>query len=69
MGQYHVNVAKMLSDAELIGIFDASTERATQIAEKHKTKAFASEADLFKEVDAVVIAAPTFYITRSPNRH
>ncbi|TGN10891.1 Gfo/Idh/MocA family protein [Leptospira ilyithenensis] len=60
MGQYHVNVAKMLSDAELIGIFDASMERATQIAEKHKTKAFASEADLFKEVDAVIIAAPTF---------
>jgi predicted dehydrogenase len=60
MGQYHVNVAKMLSDAELVGIYDASTERATQIAEKHKTKAFASEADLLKEVDAIIIAAPTF---------
>ncbi len=60
MGQYHVNVAKMLTDAELVGIYDASTERASQIAEKHKTKAFASEADLLKEVDAIVIAAPTF---------
>jgi predicted dehydrogenase len=60
MGQYHVNVAKMLSDAELVGIYDASVERATQIAEKHKTKAFSSEAELLKEVDAIVIAAPTF---------
>ncbi|TGL63084.1 gfo/Idh/MocA family oxidoreductase [Leptospira ognonensis] len=60
MGQYHVNVAKMLTDAELVGIYDASAERATQIAEKHKTKAFASEAELLKEVDAIVIAAPTF---------
>ncbi|MDZ4725229.1 MAG: Gfo/Idh/MocA family oxidoreductase [Leptospira sp.] len=60
MGQYHVNVAKMLSDAELVGIFDASNERATQIAEKHKTKAFNSETELLNAVDAVVIAAPTF---------
>ncbi|MDF3820863.1 Gfo/Idh/MocA family oxidoreductase [Leptospira sp. 96542] len=60
MGQYHVNVAKMLSNAELIGIYDASIERATQIAEKHKTKAFGTVEELLKEVDAVVIAAPTF---------
>ncbi|MCZ8341536.1 MAG: Gfo/Idh/MocA family oxidoreductase [Leptospira sp.] len=60
MGQYHVNVAKMLGDAELIGIYDASIERATLIAEKHKTKAFATVEELLNEIDAVVIAAPTF---------
>lgn len=60
MGQYHVNVAKQLSDAELIGIFDANLERATQIAEKHKTKAFPTVEELLKETDAIVIAAPTF---------
>ncbi|ABZ95730.1 Oxidoreductase [Leptospira biflexa serovar Patoc strain 'Patoc 1 (Ames)'] len=60
MGQYHVNVAKQLTDAELIGIFDASAERATQIAEKHKTKAFGTIEDLLKETDAIIIAAPTF---------
>lgn len=60
MGQYHVNVAKMLSDAELVGIYDASVERASLIAEKHKTKAFATVEELLSEIDAVVIAAPTF---------
>ncbi|PJZ46978.1 Gfo/Idh/MocA family protein [Leptospira brenneri] len=60
MGQYHVNVAKQLSDAELIGIFDANGERAAQIAEKHKTKAFPTVEELLKEIDAIVIAAPTF---------
>ncbi|MBM9590549.1 Gfo/Idh/MocA family oxidoreductase [Leptospira sp. 201903075] len=60
MGQYHVNVAKQLSDAELIGIFDANLERSAQIAEKHKTKAFPTVEELLKETDAIVIAAPTF---------
>lgn len=60
MGQYHVNVAKMLTDAELVGIFDASPERAGQMAEKHKTKAFETIDALLANVDAVIIAAPTF---------
>ncbi|OCC30526.1 Oxidoreductase, NAD-binding domain protein [Leptospira interrogans serovar Canicola] len=36
MGQYHVNVAKTLNDATLVGIYDSDLERAKQIAEKHK---------------------------------
>jgi predicted dehydrogenase len=60
MGQYHVNVARQLAQAELTGIYDADPERAKQIADKHKTKAFPRIEDMLKEVDAVVIAAPTF---------
>jgi predicted dehydrogenase len=60
MGQYHVNVARQLSAAALIGIYDADPERAKQIAEKHKTKAFTQLDQMLQEVDAVVIAAPTF---------
>lgn len=60
MGQYHVNVAKTLADADLVGIFDASAERAASMAEKHKTKAFESEEQLIDAVDAIIIAAPTF---------
>lgn len=60
MGQYHVNVAKQLASGVLSGIFDADPERAKQIAEKHKTHAFASLEEMFTQVDAVVIAAPTF---------
>ncbi|PJZ71302.1 oxidoreductase [Leptospira perolatii] len=60
MGQYHVNVAKMLSDAVLVGIYDADKERAKQMAEKHKTSAFSSIEELLAKVDAVIVAAPTF---------
>ncbi|TGK07418.1 gfo/Idh/MocA family oxidoreductase [Leptospira semungkisensis] len=60
MGQYHVNVAKTLSDAEMIGIYDSDSERAGQMADKHKTSAFSTVNDLIKNVDAVVIAVPTF---------
>jgi predicted dehydrogenase len=60
MGQYHVNVAKQLSQADLAGIYDADLERAKQIAEKHGTKTFATIDEMLENVDAVVIAAPTF---------
>jgi predicted dehydrogenase len=60
MGQYHVNVSKQLADAKLIGIYDADPERAKVIAEKYETNFFATPEELMKEIDAVVIAAPTF---------
>lgn len=60
MGQYHVNVAKQLSQAELVGIFDADLERSKQISEKHGTQSFSTIEDMLENVDAVVIAAPTF---------
>ncbi|NBU97742.1 MAG: gfo/Idh/MocA family oxidoreductase [Spirochaetia bacterium] len=60
MGQYHVNVARQLSEARLIGIYDADPERGKVIAEKYETRFFPGINDLLEEVDAVVIAAPTF---------
>lgn len=60
MGQYHVNVAKTLNDANLVGIYDSDLERAKQIAEKHKTLAFSTIDELISKTDAVVIAVPTF---------
>ncbi|EPG73131.1 oxidoreductase, NAD-binding domain protein [Leptospira fainei serovar Hurstbridge str. BUT 6] len=60
MGQYHVNVAKTLGDAALVGIYDADIERAKQMAEKHKTAAFSSLDDLIKNVESVIVAVPTF---------
>lgn len=60
MGQYHVNVARQLSEARLIGIYDADPERGKVIAEKYETRFFPGINDLLKEVNAVVIAAPTF---------
>ena len=60
MGQYHVNVARQLSEAKLIGLYDADPDRGKVIAEKYETRFFPGISDLLKEVDAVVIAAPTF---------
>lgn len=60
MGQYHVNVARQLTDAKLIGIYDADPSRAKIISEKYETSHFSSVSDLLKETDAVIIAAPTF---------
>ena len=60
MGQYHVNVGKQLSSAELIGVYDADPARAKFIAEQHNTRVFAQIADMLKEVEAVIISAPTF---------
>ena len=60
MGQYHVNVARQLSDAKLVGIYDAEPARAKVISEKYETSFFSSISDLLKEADAVIIAAPTF---------
>ncbi|MBP9885850.1 MAG: Gfo/Idh/MocA family oxidoreductase [Leptospiraceae bacterium] len=60
MGQYHVNVAKQLSDATLTGIYDADPERVKVISEKYGVPSFSTPEELIKNVDAVVIAAPTF---------
>jgi predicted dehydrogenase len=60
MGQYHVNVSKQVTDAKLIGIYDADPERAKLIGEKYETAHFSKVEDLLSKVDAVIIAAPTF---------
>lgn len=60
MGQYHVNVARQLNDAKLVGIYDADSARAQSIAEKYETKYYDSISNLLQNVDAVVIAAPTY---------
>lgn len=60
MGQFHVNVAKQLSEATITGIYDADPERVKVIAEKYGVPSFATPEELIQNVDAVVIAAPTF---------
>lgn len=60
MGQYHVNVAKQLVDAKLVGIYDADPERAKLISSKYEVDPYNTPEELLKVVDAVIIAAPTF---------
>ncbi|WP_254820950.1 Gfo/Idh/MocA family protein [Haloglomus halophilum] len=60
MGQNHARVYRELPEAELRGVFDADTERATQVAETYGTE-FRSMDDLLDGVDVVSVAVPTEY--------
>lgn len=60
MGQYHVNVlAGLPVTHELVGVYDANSEQAANIAEKFKTRAYEDIDELLAACDAVTIAVPT----------
>jgi len=66
MGQHHARVYAEMEGIELIGVVDASFERAQEIADKHGCQAFASEQELLDTgVEAVSIAVPTTFHLRS----
>jgi predicted dehydrogenase len=58
-GEKHARVYRGLADAELVGVFDRSPERARAVAERHQVPAFASAAELLAECEAVSIAVAT----------
>lgn len=59
MGTNHVRVLKRMDRAELVGVFDVSSERAETVAADHGTRAFAELSRLVDSVDGVVLATPT----------
>ena len=59
LGQHHARVYAELDNAELVGIFDVDHARASELAEKHGTKAAASLSELASIVDAVSVVVPT----------
>lgn len=65
LGRFHAQKYALLPEAELVGVADASPERAAAVAAEVKTKAFTSYRELFglkgsnPLVDAVSIATPT----------
>ena len=60
MGRHHARVYSELPGVELVGVVDASIERAESIAETRNCRAFATEQELLEAgVDAVSIAVPT----------
>lgn len=61
MGQYHINVASTLKNKfVLAGIFDINAERAKEISQKYETKYYESAEKLICDIDAVIIAVPTY---------
>ncbi|RMH68346.1 MAG: gfo/Idh/MocA family oxidoreductase [Gemmatimonadetes bacterium] len=59
LGQHHARVYTELKNAELIGIADASPERAAEIAGRHNVPGYTDYRELIPHCDAVNIAVPT----------
>lgn len=66
MGRHHARVYADMPGVELVGVVDSNPRTAELIAEKHGTRAFATERELLDAgVQAVSIAVPTTYHLRS----
>jgi len=59
LGQWHARIYSELENTELVGVYDASAERAAEIAERYQTRPFDSMTALADMVDAVSIVVPT----------
>jgi len=60
MGRHHVRILSALPEAELVGIYDQRPELAAKLSVEHRTESFRSLEELAEQVDAVVLAVPTY---------
>ncbi len=61
MGQFHVSVATTLKNKiSLNGIYDIDMEKSKEISNKYKINCFDKVEDLLDNVEAVIIAVPTY---------
>lgn len=59
MGKEHARIYAESKGAELVGVHDSNPETARKIAEKCKTRAFASLEEMVEAVEAASIVTPT----------
>lgn len=59
MGEYHLQKYLSLPAARVIGVYDSSSARREEIAQKYAVKAYAELSELLFEVDAISVAAST----------
>jgi predicted dehydrogenase len=59
LGQHHARILSTLPGVQLVGVADASAERAAAVAARCQTSAVADYRKLLNLVDAVVVAVPT----------
>jgi predicted dehydrogenase len=59
LGQWHARIYSELENAELVGVHDINSERASEIAANYGTRAFDSMEELATAVDAASIVVPT----------
>lgn len=59
LGRHHARVLASLPEATLVGVVDASGERAAEVAAANQTRVISGVAELIGQVDAVSVAVPT----------
>ncbi len=60
MGRHHVRILAALPEADLVGIYDQRPELAARKASEHETLSFSSLEELAGQIDAAVLAVPTY---------
>ena len=58
-GRNHARVVNRLPDAELVGIVDPDSTRASQLAAEHGSTGFSTFEDIPGRIDAAIVASPT----------
>jgi predicted dehydrogenase len=61
LGQHHARILAGFPDVELVGVADASSDRAVAIAQRCGTRAYDRFEPLLGQVDAVSVATPTSF--------
>jgi predicted dehydrogenase len=61
LGKEHARILSSFPDVQLVGVADVNDSQAEVVARRCRAKAFESHEELFDQVDAVSIAAPTLY--------
>jgi predicted dehydrogenase len=59
LGQHHARILATMPGVQLVGVADASPERAVAVATRCRTAAFSDFRRLLPALDAVVVAVPT----------
>lgn len=59
LGRHHARILAALDTVDLVAVADINAARAAEIASAHGTRPLTDYRDLFGQVDAVSIAAPT----------
>ncbi len=59
LGFHHARILREVEGAEMVGVFDASAERAAEVAAELGVRAFSTLDDFLGAVEAAVVAVPT----------
>lgn len=59
IGTFHTRTLSKMDGVELVGVCDTNLERAKALAQEYSCKPFTEYSELLKNVEAVIVAAPT----------